>query len=129
LALGAYNMTMNEREHLQSFLRDERPWGYFEQFTHNELSTIKIITVNPGEAFSLQKHEKREEFWRILSGTGTVTVGEEKKSASPDVEFFIPKDTLHRAEAGEETLKILEISFGEFDEKDIVRVEDKYGRT
>ena len=26
----------------------ERPWGKFEQFTHNELSTVKIIEVLAG---------------------------------------------------------------------------------
>ena len=28
--------------------KEERPWGVFEQFTHNENSTVKILTVNEG---------------------------------------------------------------------------------
>jgi mannose-1-phosphate guanylyltransferase/mannose-6-phosphate isomerase len=49
----------------------------------------------------------------------------------PGVEekLFIPRETVHRlSSVGEERLRILEISFGEFEEDDIVRLEDIYGR-
>ena len=32
----------------------EKPWGGFEQFTLNEISTVKILTIKPGQTFSLQ---------------------------------------------------------------------------
>ncbi len=44
-------------------------------------------------------------------------------------ELFIPRQTVHRLSAvGEQAVRILEISFGEFDEEDIVRLDDVYGR-
>jgi mannose-6-phosphate isomerase len=49
----------------------------------------------------------------------------------PEVEekLFIPRETVHRLSAvGEGDVRILEISFGAFDEDDIVRLEDVYGR-
>lgn len=113
---------------LSHYEKDIRPWGTFECFTKNEQSTVKIITVNPGEAFSLQKHLHRNEFWRILVGTATVTVGTEQSEAVPGDQFFIPAETIHRAEAHEQGLQFLEISFGDFDEQDIVHIEDRYGR-
>ena len=61
-----YNMGM---EGLSNYEKEVRPWGNFERFTLNEQSTVKIITVNPGEAFSLQVHGHREEFWRGVSYT------------------------------------------------------------
>lgn len=106
---------------------EERPWGKFERFTMNEETTVKIITVKSGEAFSLQYHTKREEFWHIISGSGFVTLGEERKEAKAGDEFTIPIGTHHRMEATEE-IKFLEIAFGEFDENEIMRVTDKYGR-
>ena len=106
---------------------EERPWGKFERFTMNEKCTVKIITVKKGEAFSLQYHNNRDEFWHILSGVGIVTLGEEKKEAKAGDEYMISKGTHHRMEATEE-VKFLEIAFGEFDENEIVRVEDKYNR-
>ncbi|MGH7141008.1 MAG: phosphomannose isomerase type II C-terminal cupin domain [Minisyncoccia bacterium] len=109
--------------------RDERPWGGFEQFTENESSTVKIISVRPDEMFSLQTHAHRDEFWRILSGNGTVTVGANRASAEAGDEFWIPRGEQHRAQGGRDgPLQFLEIAFGDFDESDIVRLEDKYGR-
>lgn len=107
---------------------EERPWGKFERFTANEVSTVKIITVKAGEKLSLQYHKKRNEFWRILSGNGNITVGEETVKAKKGDEFYIPIGAKHTVEGGDEELIFLEIAFGNFDENDIVRLEDKYGR-
>jgi mannose-1-phosphate guanylyltransferase/mannose-1-phosphate guanylyltransferase/mannose-6-phosphate isomerase len=108
---------------------DERPWGAFEQFTQGDISTVKIITVRAGEALSLQRHHMRDEFWKVLSGNGTVTVGEATVTAGPGDEFFIPAGTIHRVQSGETDCTFLEIAFGRFDESDIERLEDKYGRS
>ncbi len=113
---------------LSNFAKDVRPWGNFARFTLNEKSTVKIINVSPGEAFSLQTHAHRQEFWRILKGTGDITVGKEVHHGKEGDQFFIPVGTEHRAEAGTDGLEFLEIALGEFDEGDITRLEDKYGR-
>ena len=109
--------------------REERPWGSFLKFTENKKSTVKIITVNAGEAFSLQHHQNREERWHIISGSGFVTVGEEKFPVEPGKEFLIKPEIDHRVEAGNENVVFLEVAVGEFSEEDIVRIKDKYGRT
>ncbi len=105
-----------------------RPWGSFTQFTHNTPSTVKIIKVNPGEELSLQFHTKREEFWKVLSGTPVITIGDEKGEGKEGQEFFIGKEVAHRIAGGESGTEILEVSLGEFDENDITRLEDRYGR-
>lgn len=43
-------------------------------------------------------------------------------------EFYIPRTTAHRIEAGTDGLSILEIATGDFDENDITRLSDRYGR-
>jgi mannose-6-phosphate isomerase-like protein (cupin superfamily) len=106
---------------------EHRPWGSFTQFTKDVPSTVKLLTIQAGEAFSLQYHQHRDEFWRVISGSGTVTLGSEHRSAAAGSEFSIPHGTNHRI-AATETMLVLEISTGPFDETDIVRVEDKYGR-
>lgn len=107
---------------------DDRPWGNFQQFTLNQPSTVKVITVKKGEAFSLQRHQSRSEFWHIISGHGTATVGEATQQVSPGDEVFIEVGVAHRMEATEDIV-FLEIAFGEFDESDIVRIKDKYNRS
>ncbi|OGI86271.1 hypothetical protein A3A01_02075 [Candidatus Nomurabacteria bacterium RIFCSPLOWO2_01_FULL_39_17] len=105
----------------------KRPWGKFKRFTLNEKSTVKIITVKKGEAFSLQYHKKRKEFWHIIFGSGVITLGNKKRKVKAGDEFIVPSRMKHRLQATQE-IKFLEISFGTFNEKDIVRLEDKYGR-
>jgi len=108
---------------------EARPWGNFRQFSHNEPSTVKIITVKAGEAFSLQYHNQRTEFWHIIAGDPQVTCGEKTVAAKSGDEFLIEPKMKHRVAAGESDAVFLEIAFGNFDEKgDIVRLEDNYGR-
>ena len=106
----------------------EKPWGNFRQFTHNDVSTVKILTLKPNQAFSLQMHKKREEFWRVISGEGTVEIDETKKPTNTGDEHFIKIGAKHRLTAGLSGLQVLEIAFGDFDEEDIIRYEDNYGR-
>lgn len=106
----------------------ERPWGKFKQFTHNEPSTVKIITVKPNEILSLQSHKKREEFWHVISGSGFVEIGENKVPANIGDEYEIGIEDKHRLSAGPLGIQVLEIATGDFDELDIIHYEDKYGR-
>lgn len=115
-------------EGLEHYEKEMRPWGNFERFTLNEKSTVKIITVNKGEEFSLQSHKHRGEFWRILSGTGVITLDSDTHTIDAGENFFSPVGHEHRMEGGPEGLVFLEIAFGDFDENDITRYEDKYGR-
>ena len=57
----------------------KKPWGQFDQFTYNELSTVKVISINSDSELSLQYHKNRSEFWRILSGHPIVTIGEKEQ--------------------------------------------------
>ena len=108
--------------------RSNRPWGSFEQFTENEQTTIKLITVHAHEALSLQTHENRVEFWRIIAGSGIATVGTQEIPVTANDEVVIEANTAHRMTAGDTNVVFLEIAFGDFDENDITRLEDNYGR-
>ncbi len=107
---------------------DKRPWGYFRKFTENESSTIKLINVTAGQSLSLQYHLKRSEFWVILAGNPIVTVGEKNTHAKVGDEFLILQKEVHRLAARDLDVQILEIAFGEFQEDDIIRIADSYGR-
>ena len=108
--------------------QEERPWGNFRQFTHNILSTVKIITVNPNEILSLQSHQKRSEFWHVIAGDGIVEIGGIKKNTVVGDEHEIAVGEKHRLGAGSNGIQVLEIALGDFDESDVVHYEDKYGR-
>ncbi len=113
---------------LHDYIKEERPWGSFERFIHNEPCSVKILRVEAGKRFSLQTHAKREEFWRVIKGYGKATVGDETKDVRTGDEMLIVVGAKHRLEGGAEGIEVLEIAFGEFDENDIVRLEDDFGR-
>ncbi|HEV8666980.1 MAG TPA: phosphomannose isomerase type II C-terminal cupin domain [Candidatus Paceibacterota bacterium] len=115
-------------EGLSNYEKDIRPWGSFERFTLNESSTVKLITVKEGEEFSLQTHAHRDEFWRVISGSGTVILNGIEASAKVGDHFYCLRGTTHRAHGAAGGLIFLEIAFGDFEESDITRLEDKYGR-
>ena len=115
-------------EGLSHYEKETRPWGNFERFTLNEKTTVKIITVNEGQAISLQTHENRDEFWRVIKGTGTIRIGDTDNQAHEGTVFFCPRGSEHRVTGGVGGTTFLEIAFGDFDENDITRLEDKYGR-
>ena len=110
-------------------VRTGKPWGYFEQYAHNIPCTVKIITVEPGGTLSRQYHHHRDELWVVLDAGAEIELGDEVLRPVSSEEFFIPRGTVHRLSCvGEHPARILEVSFGVFDEEDIVRLEDDYGR-
>ena len=116
-------------DHRPPSIKVEKPWGRFEQYTHNLPCTVKIITVAAGGKLSSQYHDRRDELWVVLDEGARVQLGEDVLEPETGEKIFIPRGTVHRLSAtGEREVRILEISFGEFDEEDIVRLDDVYGR-
>lgn len=109
-------------------IKVSRPWGSFERFTHNEPSTVKLLYVKKGESLSLQYHNHRDEFWKIIVGNPDITIGENVYHAHAGEEYNAPVKTNHRVSAPIDDVVFLEIAFGDFDEEDIVHIEDKYNR-
>ena len=111
-----------------SFDQVERPWGCFRSFTKNKPSTVKILEIKPNEILSLQSHEHRSEFWYVISGGGYFEVDGEKTKVEEGNEQYIAVRAKHRMSSLDKGMRVLEISFGDFDEEDEIKYEDKYGR-
>jgi len=106
----------------------ERPWGWFIQYVLNEPVTVKILKVKAGEQLSLQAHSHRSELWVPLDEGARVEIDGQAIRPKPLQSVFIPVGVKHRLIGEDKSYRVLEISFGYFDENDIVRFEDKYGR-
>lgn len=106
---------------------ETRPWGNFKVFASNEKCTVKIIHVNANGKLSKQYHNKREELWVMLDDGLVVELDNKLIYPAKGDEILIPCNAVHRL-SSEKGGDVLEVSFGEFDEGDIVRVEDVYGR-
>ena len=100
-------------DHRPPSIKVDKPWGRFEQYTHNLPCTVKIITVSAGGTLSRQYHHHRDELWVILDEGANVEIGEELLEPVVGEKVFIPRGTVHRlSTAGEREVRILEISFG-----------------
>ena len=105
-----------------------RPWGQFERFVANRSCTVKIITVEPGQQLSLQLHRQRSEWWIVLDDAMEVELDGRRMTLGRGEEVYIPLGAKHRVFGLDKPCRWLEIAFGDFDEDDIERLEDAYGR-
>ncbi len=108
-----------------------RPWGSYTVLEEDpEGFKLKRIEVAPGARLSLQSHTRRSEHWVVVSGTATVTNGDQVLTVHKNQSTYIPIGAKHRLEnLGNEPLHIVEIQVGEYlGEDDIQRYEDNYGR-
>ena len=111
-------------------LTAHRPWGTYTVLEDTPGYKIKRIVVKPGKRLSLQKHFHRSEHWIVVSGTATVTVGDEVKLVRPNESTYIKMGEVHRLEnQGKIDVVLIEAQVGEYTgEDDIIRVEDDFKR-
>lgn len=111
-------------------LTAHRPWGTYTVLEDTPGYKIKRIEVKPGKRLSLQKHYHRNEHWIVVSGTATVTVGDETRLVRPNESTYIKMGEIHRlANEGKIPVVLIEAQVGEYTgEDDIVRIDDEYGR-
>ena len=105
-----------------------RPWGRFEKFHENKTCTVKLIYVNSNSRLSLQYHLNRSEYWRVVKGTAIVELDGNNFILNEGDGLEIPRKSRHRLGSLSEGCVLMEISYGHFDELDIVRLEDDYRR-
>lgn len=120
----------NHRSEYKRHREIYRPWGRCDVVVQTERFNVNRITVKPGAAFSMQMHHHRTEHWVILSGTGEVTIKDQKFLLTENQSTFIPIDAQHRLEnPGKIPLELLEIQSGSYlGDDDIIRIKDQYGR-
>ncbi|HXU45240.1 MAG TPA: cupin domain-containing protein [Thermoanaerobaculia bacterium] len=115
----------------QSIRRVEKPWGHELIFAHTDRYVGKILHVEPGHALSLQYHEKKDETLFLKEGEVELQVEENGELVSIVLSggdsYRITPLTRHRMVAGERGCDIIEVSSPELD--DVVRLEDRYGRS
>ena len=96
--------------------RVDKPWGYELHWAKTDRYVGKLIHVNKGHALSLQYHVKKDETIFLHA----------KREMRPGDRVHVVPPTVHRMTAIEDC-DIFEVSTPELD--DVVRLEDRYGRT
>jgi len=107
-----------------------RPWGWYDSIESGVYFQVKRLHVKPSAKLSLQMHHKRAEHWIVVSGTATVTNGEQTFNLNKGESTYIPLGITHALEnQTNKPLEIIEVQSGAYlGEDDIIRFEDIYGR-
>ena len=102
--------------------RTDRTWGYY-RVLHEVGSHVKLkeLTVNPKTCLSMQRHEKRAEFWFVAEGEATVytvdpysTDHDLMASPAKHQSTWIKLNEWHQlCNETDEPLKLIEIQYGE----------------
>ena len=108
-----------------------RPWGHYLTIVEDSRWQVKLIQVKAGEKLSLQLHHHRSEHWVVVKGTAKVEVGTSNKVLTENQSVYIPLGSKHRlSNPGKIPLVLIEVQSGSYvGEDDIVRFDDKYGRS
>jgi D-beta-D-heptose 7-phosphate kinase/D-beta-D-heptose 1-phosphate adenosyltransferase len=101
--------------------KTERPWGYYcVLHTVGKRTKLKELTVNPKTCLSMQRHDKRAEFWFVAEGTAAVysldsssdhdLIGHYKSHEY----IFIARTQWHMlCNETDQPLKLIEIQYGD----------------
>lgn len=123
---------MSQQYPHDSIKRVDKPWGFEVTIESNKDYILKKLFMAEGESCSVQHHEKKTETIYVLKGRLRVLIyvkpGELKKIhvLYPGEHLTIQCPTVHRMEGIVDTF-YLEAS-GPYPD-DVIRHEDKYGRT
>lgn len=124
-------LTAGGREELAMHRKVHRPWGWYDSIDEGQRFKVKRIQVKPKASLSLQKHHHRAEHWVVVKGTAEITCGDKTVMLTENQSTYIPLGETHRlANPGTIPLEIIEVQSGGYlGEDDIVRFEDRYGRS
>jgi mannose-6-phosphate isomerase len=108
----------------------DKPWGYEDILEHNEVYTMKILHINPGQRLSLQYHNEKVETIYVLKGTLLNYHDDTDNRYSVYMQGttkHVNKGEVHRFGADtKESVTLLECSTSQLD--DVVRLADDYQR-
>jgi len=110
--------------------RVDKPWGYELWWARTERYVGKILHVTAGHALSLQYHNVKEETIYVYSGRLLFEIQDGERLVGRDMlpgdRIHVTPGRVHRMTALEDC-DLFEVSTPEVE--DVVRLEDRYGRT
>jgi mannose-6-phosphate isomerase-like protein (cupin superfamily) len=116
---------------------NERPWGGWRVLASDFDFTVKLLVIDPGHMLSLQSHEQRDETWQVIvgeviaycEGTERVIMDSISTLLSAGHTYHVPRNVTHRLiNPTARQAVVLETINGRYDEEDITRYHDTYGR-
>lgn len=96
----------------QQVMFAEKSWGSYRVIDVEKDSMTVKVTLNPGHKMNYHSHEKRDEIWSVISGTGTTIVDGMEQLVQPGDVVTIEAGCKHTIIAGDAGLQLIEVQLG-----------------
>lgn len=96
----------------QQVMFAEKSWGSYRVMDVEEDSMTVKVTLNPGHKMNYHSHEKRDEVWTVISGTGTTIVDGMEQPVKPGDVVTMEAGCKHTIIAGDAGLQLIEVQLG-----------------
>lgn len=96
----------------QHIMFAEKSWGSYRVLDVEEESMTVKVTLYPGYHMNYHSHEKRDEVWTVISGTGRTIVDGMVQPIKPGDLITMAAGCKHTVIAGEKGLQLMEIQLG-----------------
>lgn len=96
----------------QQVMFAEKSWGSYRVMDVEEDSMTVKVTLNPGHKMNYHSHEKRDEVWTVISGTGTTIVDGMEQPVKPGDVVTMAAGCKHTVIAGNAGLQLIEVQLG-----------------
>ena len=104
----------------QRVMFSEKSWGSYRVLDVGTDSLTIKVTLNPGHRMNYHSHEKRDEVWTVIQGTGRTVIDGREQPIKPGDVVKMAVGCKHTVIAEDEGLQLIEVQLG----SDIT-VEDK----
>jgi mannose-6-phosphate isomerase-like protein (cupin superfamily) len=120
-----------------------RPWGAIEILADEEISSVRLLTIEARDKLSFQRHLCRDELFVALDDNigldlCAANLDRETDQYDPRIKsivlekgdyILIPRGIWHRTKASMDRVRLLEVAFGIYDQaEDLERLWDDYDR-
>lgn len=96
----------------QQIMFAEKSWGSYRVLDVEEDSMTVKVTLNPGHKMNYHSHEKRDEIWNVISGSGKTVVDSKVQAVHPGDVITMKAGSRHTVIAGEQGLQLIEVQLG-----------------
>ena len=96
----------------QQVMFAEKSWGSYRVLDVEEQSMTVKVTLNPGHRMNYHSHEKRDEVWTVIAGSGRTIVDGMEQPIKPGDVVTMAAGCKHTVVAGEQGLQLMEVQLG-----------------
>lgn len=97
----------------QQVMFAEKSWGSYRVLEVEENGLMVKVTLNPGHKMNYHCHEKRDEVWTVVSGSGKAIVDGVQQRIGPGDVIRMQAGQKHMVMAGDEKLILIEVQIGQ----------------